>query len=379
MSWTGIKGYITLMAALYLAVSVPVRSDEIPQLKEVFAEDFLIGAALNAGQIYGKTPEAENLLIANQFSTITPENILKWENVHPKPDQYNFDPADHYVGLGEIDSMFIIGHTLVWHSQTPRWVFEDGNGNTANRQTLLKRMKDHITVVVGRYKGRINGWDVVNEAIGGDGNLRKTPWLQIIGEDYIARAFGYAHQADPDAELYYNDYDMWKKEHRDGVIRLVRDLKAQGLRVDGIGMQGHWGLDYPPLDEAEESIVAFSELGVKVMITELDLTILPRAGNFHGADISQHFELQQELNPWPDGLPADMQEKLAKRYAEFFALFKKHADKISRVTFWGVQDGSSWRNNWPVRGRTDYPLLFDRQNKPKPAFYAVIKVAEREQ
>jgi endo-1,4-beta-xylanase len=344
-----------------------------PSLKDVFAQDFLIGAALNQDQIAGDKP-SETAIITKHFNTITPENILKWESVHPQPDKYNFEPADKYVALGEKNNMFIVGHTLVWHNQTPKWVFQDANGNDTNRETLLARMKEHIFTVVGRYKGRINGWDVVNEAVGEDGQFRKNKWFEIIGEDYVAKAFEFARQADPKAELYYNDYNMWKKSQREGVIRLVKDLRAKGIRVDGIGIQGHWGLDYPPLDELEDSIRAFSELGVKLMITEMDITILPSAWDQKGADITQNFKLQNKLNPYPDALPDEMQEKLAKRYAELFAIFHKYRDKFSRVTFWGVQDGNSWRNNWPVKGRSDYPLLFDRNCQPKPAFDAVIKV-----
>lgn len=345
-----------------------------PSLKEVFAKDFLIGAALNTPQIEGSNP-GEGELIEKHFNSIVPENILKWESVHPSPGRYRFEAGDKLVALGEKNKMFIVGHTLIWHNQTPEWVFQNRDGTIVDRQTLLDRMKDHIFTVVGRYKGRIHGWDVVNEAVDGDGSLRQTRWQQIIGDDFIEKAFEYAHQADPDAELYYNDYDMWKKDHRDGIIRLVKALKDKGLRVDGIGMQGHWGLDYPPLDEAEESIIAFAELGVKVMITELDMTLLPGAWEHRGADITQNYELRKEINPYPDGLPEEMQNKQAIRYGEFFSLFHKHADKISRVTFWGVQDGNSWRNNWPVRGRTDYPLLFDRQCLPKPAFEVVVKTA----
>jgi len=217
---------------------------------------------------------------------------------------------------------------------------------------------------------------VVNEAIEADGSLRKSPWLQIIGPDYIARAFEFAHAADPEAELYYNDYDEWKPGKRQTIVSLVNELREKGIRIDGIGMQGHWGLDYPELEEAEKSIETFAALGLKVMITELDVTVLPHASRQTGADIAQNYELRKELNPWPDGLPDEMQEKLASRYADIFALFCKHADKIDRVTFWNVHDGNSWRNNWPVRGRSDYPLLFGRQGKPKPAFYAVIKTAK---
>ena len=367
-----------LAAAMVFAfVLTPVQGAVKPALKDVFADDFLIGAALNENQIFGKNPE-ENTLITKHFNTITPENILKWEGIHPRPGTYHFEPTDQFVELGRKHDMFIVGHTLVWHNQTPGWVFEDDQGNPVDRETLLTRMKDHISTVVGRYKGRIDGWDVVNEAVEGDGSLRKTKWLKIIGEDYIAKAFEYAHQTDPGAELYYNDYDMWKKEHREGVVRLIKDLQAKGIPVHGVGMQGHWGLDYPDLNEAAESIRAFAALGVKVMITELDLTVLPSAWQHRGADITQNYELRKELNPYPDGLPGKMQEKHAARYAEIFTLFHKHADKISRVTFWGVQDGNSWRNGWPVRGRTDYPLIFGRDCKPKLAYNTIIKTIQED-
>lgn len=349
-----------------------------PALKAVFADDFLIGAALNLEQTYGEAPVGEMELIATHFNTITPENLLKWERVHPQPGRYDFGPADALVELGEKHGMFIVGHTLVWHSQTPRWVFEDADGQPLDREALLERMREHIHTVAGRYKGRIGGWDVVNEAVESDGSLRNSPWRRIIGDDFVAKAFEYAREADPEAELYYNDYDMWKKEKRDGVVRLVKDLQARGLRVDGIGMQGHWGMDYPELEEAEASIEAFAALGVKVMITELDLTVLPKASRNTEADVSQSYQRQEQLDPYKDGLPEAKQKELAKRYAEVFALYLKHADKISRVTFWGVQDGNSWRNYWPVRGRTDYPLLFDRECKPKAAFDAVVAAAGTE-
>ncbi len=368
--------YPKMMSALFcvwILSGCVVGAEKAVALKDVFASKFMIGAALNEGQIRGQAPAGEAALIERQFNTVTPENILKWQGVHPKVGQYNFAPVDKLVELAEANGQFVVGHTLVWHQQTPDWVFEDADGKPLSREALLARMKEHILTVVGRYKGRIGGWDVVNEAVDGDGSLRKTKWLEIIGPDFIAKAFEYAHAADPDAELYYNDYDMWKQDHRDGVVKLVTDLKGQGLRVDGIGMQGHWGLDYPPLNEIEDSIQAYASVGVKVMITEMEITVLPSAWNDRGADITQNYELQEKLNPYADGLPEAMEAKLADRYAEFFGLFVKHADAISRVTFWGVQDGNSWRNYWPVKGRTDYPLVFDRQCKPKPAFDAIVE------
>ncbi len=372
------KNSALFIAFFCIGLSWAASAEQEPALQEVFANDFRIGAALNSDQIYEKNPD-ETALILKHFNTLTAENIMKWEAIHPKPEQYNFEPVEKFLRLGEKNKAFLIGHTLVWHSQTPGWVFETDNSKPAGRQILLERMKEHIETVVGRCKGRIRGWDVVNEAISGDGQLRMTKWLEIIGPDYIARAFEFAHQADPDAELYYNDYDMWKPQHRQAVVRLVNELREKGLRIDGVGMQGHWGLDYPPIEEAEKSIETYAALGLKVMITELDISVLPRARNFSGAEVSQNFQLQKELNPWPEGLPDEMQKKLADRYAELFGLFRKHADKIDRVTFWNVHDGNSWLNNWPIRGRTDYPLLFDRQTKPKPAFFAVVKTAGNEQ
>jgi endo-1,4-beta-xylanase len=345
-----------------------------PVLKKVFEKDFYIGVALNHYQVSG-ADVAAMALVKEQFNSITPENALKWERVHPEPDKYSFEPVDQFVALGEKHKMFIVGHTLIWHQQTPNWVFEDGAGKPADREALLQRMRDHIFAVVGRYKGRINGWDVVNEAIEDDGSLRKAKWLEIIGPDYVQKAFEFARQADPKAELYYNDFNLWKKDKIDGVVRLVRDLQSKGVRVDGIGEQGHWGLDYPPLDEAEAAIQAFAALGVNIMITEMEVDVLPFPGETQGADISLNFELQKHLNPYPETLPDSMQQALAKRYAELFTLFHKHRDKISRVTLWGVHDGQSWKNDWPVRGRTNYPLLFDRQYRPKPAFEAVIQTA----
>lgn len=350
-----------------------------PALKKVFEKDFYIGVALNHNQVSGKDAVAV-ALVKEQFNSITPENALKWERVHPEPEKYNFALVDQFVAFGEKNKMFIVGHVLLWHSQTPHWVFEDGTGKPADREMLLKRMHDHISAVVGRYKGRINGWDVINEGVEDNSSLRKTKWLEIIGPDYVQKAFEFAREADPKAELYYNDFNMWNKGKVDGVVRLVRDLQSKGIRVDGIGMQGHWGLDYPPFDEAEAAIQAFAALGVKVMITEMDVDVLPFPGQSQSAEISLNFELQKRFNPYPEALPDSMQQVLAKRYAEFFTLFHKHRDQISRVTFWGVHDGQSWKNDWPVRGRTNYPLLFDRHYRPKLAFNAVIQtVIEKEQ
>jgi endo-1,4-beta-xylanase len=344
-----------------------------PALKNVFAKDFLIGAAVNDDVVSGKDSQAA-AIVEKQFNTITAENVMKWSLIHPEPNDYNFAPADRFVDFGQRNKMFIVGHTLVWQNQIPAWVFKDDANNIPDKETLLARMKDHIFTVVGRYKGRVNGWDVVNEALTDSGQFQRTKWFQIIGEDFIAKAFEYAHQADPNAELYYNEYSLEMPAKRDACVRLVKDLKAKGLRIDGVGIQGHWALDNPSREELEQFINAFAELGVKVMVTELDIDVLPSATQYMGADINVRFELQKGLNPYANGLPDDIQKKLADRYAELFAILLKHKDTVSRVTLWGVYDKTSWLNNWPVRGRTNYPLLFDRNYQPKPAFDAVIKV-----
>jgi len=346
-----------------------------PVLKEVFKRDFHIGAALSVDQICGNEPDALSL-VAKHFSSITPENLLKWEEVHPKPGQYNFYAADRYVAFGEEHKMHIIGHTLVWWHQTPDWVFQDEAGKPVGREVLLERMKEHIFTVMGRYRGRIHGWDVVNEAINADGSWRKSKWYEILGEEHVAKAFEFARQADPKAELYYNDFDLEIRPKYEGVIRLVKGLQAKGIRVDGIGIQGHWFTEQPQLAEIENHFVALSQLGVKLMITELDVGVLP----YYPLDSqivplsSFDVETQKKYNPYPNGLPEADQEHLARRYADLFSLLRKHRDKFGRVTFWAVHDGQSWRNYWPITGRTDYPMLFDRHCKPKAAYDAVVKI-----
>jgi len=344
-------------------------------LKAAFKNDFLIGAALNEAQFSGGNA-AEAALFKAQFNTISPENVLKWESVHPEPDHYSFGPADRYVEFGQKNGMFIVGHTLVWHNQTPKWVFQDDQGNPPDRDTLLLRMSNHISTVVGRYKGKIGGWDVVNEALNEDGTLRDSPWKKIIGEDYLLKAYQFAHEADPQAELYYNDYSLENAPKRNGAMALIKKLQAQGVHIAGVGLQGHYKMDWPGPQQVDATIQAFSKLGVKVMITELDLDVLPPATRSQAAEVSMNFALQAKLNPYTDGLPDTVQQTLAKRYADLFAVFVQHHDTVSRVTFWGVTDGDSWLNYWPVKGRTAYPFLFNRDGKPKPAFNAVIQTSK---
>jgi endo-1,4-beta-xylanase len=345
-----------------------------PTLKDAYQNDFLIGSALKESQFDGDDPK-ETALIKAQFNSISPANLLKWEAVHPGLDSYNFAPADRYVEFGVENHMFIVGHVLIWHNQTPRWVFQDDQGNPVDRNTLLARMRAHIFAVVGRYKGKIGGWDVVNEALDEGGRLRQSPWFKIIGEDYIAKAFEFAHEADPNAQLYYNDYSLENSSKRLGAIALIQKLRSQGIPVAGVGLQGHYKLNWPSTMQLDQTIEAFAQIGVKVNLTELDMDVLPPATRSQAADITMNFALQAKLNPYTNGLPDSIQQNLAKRYADLFAVLVKHHKDVNRVTFWGVTDADSWLNNWPVRGRTAYPLLFDRNCQPKPAFDAVIQTA----
>jgi endo-1,4-beta-xylanase len=345
-------------------------------LKDAYKDYFLIGAALNQSQFSG-TESCESALIRNQFNAISPENVLKWAFVHPKPNRYDFGPADRYVEFGRKNRMFIVGHTLIWHNETPAWAFQDAKGDAVDRDTLLARMRNHILTVVGRYKGKIRGWDVVNEALDDTGSLRKSPWLQIIGKDYLLKAYRFAHEADPEAELYYNDYSLEIPAKRAGAIALIKDLESQGVHITAVGLQGHYRLNWPPTREIDDAINDFSKLGLKVMITELDVDVLPSATRSHDAEVGMSVALKPELNPYTNGLPDSVEQTLAKRYANLFAVFLKHPDSISRVTFWGVTDANSWLNYWPVKNRVNYPLLFDRQCQPKPAFEAVIRVAHQ--
>jgi len=357
-----------------MSLAIAAHAQNQPTLKDTYKGCFVVGAALAPAQFTG-ADALETALVKAQFNSITPENVLKWALIHPRPDAFDFSLADKYVEFGEQNHMFIIGHNLVWHSQTPKWVFEDDKGNPLTRDALLDRMHDHILKVVGRYKGRINGWDVVNEALNEDGTLRQSPWMKIIGVDYIEQAFRFAHEADPDAQLYYNDYSLENEAKRKGALELVKHLKAKGVQITGVGLQDHVSLDWPAPDQIDSAIKDFGKLGVKVMITELDVDVLPNVTR--SADVSLNVASDPKLNPYPNGLPEAAQQALSRRYADLFRTYAKHCGLVTRVTFWGVTDKDSWKNDWPVRGRTNYPLLFDRNAHPKPAFDAVIRDAPK--
>jgi len=355
------------MSGVLVSAGVLRAGDSPAGLKDAYGKWFAVGVGLPGHGLTG----AEEQLLANQFTNITPENCLKPAYVHPTESVFAFAAGDALVALAGKYHLKINGHALVWHAACPAWFFKDQD-QPAARELVLARMRSHIAAVAGRYAGKIGSWDVVNEALSDQPGeyLRPSKWTATIGGDFIAEAFLAAHKADPQAELYYNDYSIEHLGKREKALRLIRELQARGVRLDGIGIQGHWEVGKVPFKQIEESIIAFHKAGVKVMITELDLDVVPRKG--HGADVGQQEKGTDD--PYAAGCPPKVLQRQAADYAALFRLFRKHAGKISRVTFWNLHDGRSWLNYWP-RQRTNYPLLWDRQLLPKPAFDAVMAVA----
>ncbi|WP_339723059.1 endo-1,4-beta-xylanase [uncultured Paraglaciecola sp.] len=351
------------------------KSANYHSLKDAYQGLFKLGVAINQNQATNKDQQGA-AIAAQHFSVLTPENDMKWESIEPNENQFTWQGADALISFAARHNQSVIGHTLVWHSQTPDWVFEVSPGVPASRELLLQRMQAHINALAGRYKGKIVGWDVVNEALNEDGSLRDSKWRQIIGDDFIEKAFEFASKAAPNAELYYNDYNLFKPEKRAGAVRIAANLLKKGIRIDGIGEQAHYDLN-PPVQQLNDSIEAFASLGLKVMITELDISVLkfPDESKM-GADVSLNFALQESFNPYSMGLPMDVEKKLYDAYASVFEVLLKHHKVIDRVTFWGVTDADSWRNGWPMKGRTDYPLLIDRNHQVKPFVSELLKAAQ---
>lgn len=354
---------LPLSVASLLTLASCATEKQTPTLKDHFADDFLIGAAINMNHVKGLDPASDSI-VRRHFNSIVAENCMKCEEIHPAEGTYFWDDADAFVDYGVRNNMAIIGHTLIWHSQLAPWFPVDSTGAYVSADVLKERMRDHITTVMTRYKGKIKGWDVVNEAIEGDGSYRKSPFYEILGEEFIPLAFQYAHEADPDAELYINDYGMNMPAKREAYVRLVNDMKSKGLRVDAIGMQSHMGMDYPDFKEFEESIEAFASTGCNVMITEWDMSALPTIS--HSANVSDSVVYNTLFNPYPEGLPADIADRWNSRMDSVTDIFLRHKDVITRVTAWGTHDGMSWKNDFPMKGRVEYPLLFDRDCNLKP-------------
>jgi endo-1,4-beta-xylanase len=395
------SGLAVLVTAIVLAAAPSARPADAPvALKDVFKEHFPVGTAVNRsmvmeGAAFRRTPEQVSkdiALLKEQFNQITAENDMKWQLIHPREgnDGYDFAPADAFVNFGLSNNMYLVGHTLVWHSQTPNWVFAGTNpppaspsdstnapganpfgrgrysGPRASREELLQRMREHIHTVVGRYKGKVKSWDVVNEALA-DGNatnvLRSSLWLEIIGPDYIAKAFQYAHEADPNAILRYNDYGLENPVKRSKLVTLIKSLQEQKVPVHAIGSQAHVNVS-TTFESMDRALAEMKTLGLPIHITELDVNTAAGGQRRTDADVSANASAVE------GGLVSEADQKLANAYAGIFRAFLKHRDSVKMVTFWGVNDAVSWRR----QGR---PLLFDGENKPKPAFRAVIAEVEK--
>lgn len=330
-------------------------------LKDYYKDYFPIGVAVSPRMMdEGK----ESALILAQFNSMTPENVMKMGPIHPEENKYNWVPADKIADFAVRNGLKLRGHTLCWHNQTPNWFFTDSSGKQVTKEVLLARLKRHINDVVGRYKGTVYAWDVVNEAVpdGGTDVYRKSQFLEIIGEEYIQRAFEYAHEADPNAKLFYNDYNTENKIKRDKIYLIVKGLIDKGIPIHGVGLQAHWSLFEPTAQELEESITKLSSLGLKIQFTELDVSVHPK----------QH-DRSKEAFKGISEFTKEMEEKQAQHYKMLFEIFRKYKDNISGITFWNLSDSYSWLDNFPIRGRKDFPLLFDQNNQPKKAFFEVIK------
>lgn len=353
-----------IIIALILLAGIPLatfarQAKTEGGLKDRYKSYFPIGVAVTPAQL--RDPQQRQLILKH-FNSITAENAMKMGPIHPREDWYNWRDADSIVAFAQSNGLKVRGHNLCWHTQAPRWIFYDSLGNLVSKELLLKRLKAHINAVVGRYKGKIYAWDVVNEAVSDKPGefLRNSLWYQICGEDYIAKAFQYAHEADPEAVLFYNDYNTEYPEKRDKVYRLLKKLKDAGIPVHAVGLQGHWSVAQPSRQVLETAISQYAALGIKVQITELDVSVYTD-GNIP----------EEAKGTEARGFTPERQKRQAEQYDMFFQVFRKHKDIITGVTFWNLSDRYSWLDNFPVRGRKNYPLLFDEQLRPKEAYWKV--------
>lgn len=371
------------LSLLLLARSLSVDAAQDPALKNTFADSFKMGVAVNQDIVTGQNTAAQSI-IAKQFNTVTLENAMKAEVIYPQQGKVDFSGADAFIDFAKQNNMFTVGHTLVWHNQTPDWFFTNSKNEPNTPAEQLEQMRKHIELVAGRYKNKVDAWDVVNEVIADDGSYRPAVWVNRVGDGdtMVKAAFKYAQQYSPNTELYYNDFNAWRPEKRDGIIRMIKMLQKEGIRIDGIGIQAHWGLNFPKMQYIEQAIDAYAALGIKVMITELDIDVLPltKEGQITGTDMMKpQFQLEEfetYLDPYKNGLPSDVEAQLNARYKALFELFYAKRDKIDRVTFWGLHDGMSWKNDYPIPNRTNYPLLWNRNLTPKPIIKTISDVAQ---
>jgi len=335
-------------------------------LKDYYKDYFTIGAAVSPQGL--KRPE-EAALIIKEFGSMTPENAMKMGPIHPREDEYNWRDADSIVAFAKQHHLKIRGHNLLWHSQAPRWLFIDSSHtppDTVSKELLYTRLKEHITTVVTRYKDAIYAWDVVNEAISDNPNeyFRNSVWYKICGEEFMAKAFEYAHEADPKALLFYNDYNEIIPSKRANIIKMVKGLKDAGVPIDGVGLQGHWSIQDIRSGEVDSTLNDFSKLGLKIQITELDLKVQPSGNNPARRDTTTGYTAERE----------DLQ---TEKYAMIFDLFRKYKNVISGVTFWNVSDKYSWLDR--RGGGKAYPLLFDTTYQRKKAYWGVVNFDEKKE
>lgn len=320
---------------------------------------------------------ADWAIITRHFNWVVAENCMKCEVIHPKEGVYDFTLADQFVDKAKAAGLKVLGHCLIWHSQCAPWFHYDEQGNLVSPEVLKKRMREHIYTIVNHFKGRVDAWDVVNEAFEDDGSPRKSLFYQILGTDYIPLAFRYAHEADPAAELYYQDFSMNKAPKVEGVVNFFRPLIQQGLPISSIGMQGHMILeDNNYIAEYEHAINTIVSLGIPTAFTELDISVLPNPYGFSGANVSDRFAYRPEMDPYKNGLTKQKERELEQFWISFYQMLLRHHQDIQRVSFWCLNDADSWRNDFPIKGRTDYATLFDRQNNPKPFVQKLIKLVE---
>ncbi len=337
-------------------------SDDVKGLKDYYKNYFSIGVAVSPRAL--KTDEAA--LVTQQFNSITAENAMKMGPIQPRQNQFYWKDADSIAAFAQRNKMKMRGHCLCWHNQTPGWFFTDSTtGKQVTKEVLLQRLQQHITAVVSRYKGTIYAWDVVNEVISdrADEYFRPSLFYQICGEDFVAKAFEYAHAADPDALLFYNDYNEINPVKREKIIRMVNGLKAKGIPIHGIGLQGHWAISEPTKEQLEKTLDDFSTLGLNMQITELDISVYPK----------EHNARERKATDYDTTFSQEKEQKQTEVYKMVFEAFRNHKKNISSVTFWNISDRSSWLDNFPVRDRKDFPLLFDKNLQPKKAFWEVVK------
>ena len=316
-------------------------------------------------------------IITRNFNWVVAENCMKCEVIHPKEGIYDFTLADQFVDKAKAAGLKVLGHCLIWHSQCAPWFHYDDKGNLVSADVLKKRMREHIFTIVNHFKGRVDAWDVVNEAFEDDGTPRKSLFYQILGSDYIPLAFQYAHEADPTAELYYNDFSMNKAKKVEGVTNFFRPLVRVGVPVTAIGMQGHLILeDNNYVQEYEHSIETIKSVGVPTFFSELDISVLPNPYGFSGANVSDRFAYRPEMDPYKDGISKEMEQQVEDFWVSFYQMLLRHHKDILRVNFWCLNDANSWRNDFPIKGRTDYATLFDRNNQPKPFVQKLIELVQ---